>query len=283
MRKQKAIRARKIRIVISTNEHACTRPTQPQDALDYFSQSTVISEIILAKWGVELLICIRIEPYADWLQKGDRWAGEKRDDQLSQIGVQREALLKEKSKDGNRGAISQNDASSLHLESRKCNLLPRGTIHKGRPQKFWVLDPQSVNSLNLPYWALVLCLLLGLPPPPLSADVLYEWSPRCASDRRRRGERRGNITQGNRPTVEKEASSGAQIQWREKRETASSSSHRRDPKWPKKTTSWITPRLGKERQAHACDMWHARRTSDQPRHESANASALLSGRSFGQS
>ena len=48
------------------------------------------------------------------------------------------------------------------------------TSHKGRPQNFRVFGPPLVeNSLNVPYWALVLCLLLGLPLPSPSVRTFF--------------------------------------------------------------------------------------------------------------
>ena len=74
---------------------------------------------------------------------------------------------------------------SRRSRSRSCDCNPestQGTIHKGSPQNFRVLDPlppcphfgliSSTKSTQPP----LLCLLLDQPPSPLCADVLYAWS-----------------------------------------------------------------------------------------------------------
>ena len=71
----------------------------------------------------------------------------------------------------------RSENSSFHFRCWifKCD---KGPSIKCVRKFFGLLDPPpplSANSLNLPYWALVLCPLLGMPSSPLCVDVLNGW------------------------------------------------------------------------------------------------------------
>ena len=59
--------------------------------------------------------------------------------------------------------------------------MPQGTIHKGRPQNFRdfqpPLPPLSAFHATYQYYLSAKSGNSQTPPPPLSADVLYVWSP----------------------------------------------------------------------------------------------------------